>query len=225
MNAPISNKLLSTALPSIEDAGAAVAEALGEAYDCHRVWHAWGVGTMTQDDFSLVGDDPERVVEIAGAVLDLCRGPFELLQAQVATLQGQVKALQADPNSYQSGYDYGRTVGTKFAHHERARLVKALDELEREHRKHLATLLIDPASSITQAVEFAEVSVANLRGKALEWAVEQPSSDKPKTFGCHHVLPTCSLCEDMVRSWLGKALGGTVKVPTGLLEKETCYEQ
>lgn len=138
INAPISNKLLSTTLPSIEDAGAAVAEALGEAYDCHRVWHAWGVGTMTQDDFSLVGDDPERVVEIAGAVLDLCREPFELLQAQVARLEAQVKTLQSDSNSYQSGYDHGRAMGSKFAHHERGRLVNALDELEREHRALLA---------------------------------------------------------------------------------------
>lgn len=144
MKKPLDNKLLSTTLSSIEDAGAAVAQALGDAYDCHRVWQAWGVGTMSQDDFSLVGDDPERVAEIAGAVLDLCRGPFELLQAQVARLEAQVKTLQSDPNSYQSGYDYGRTMGSKFAQHERARLVKALDELERDHRALLAGQGVEP---------------------------------------------------------------------------------
>lgn len=144
MKKPLDCKMLSTALPAIQDAGDAVAQALGDTYDCHRVWQAWGVGTMSQDDFSPVGEDPDRLAEIAGAVLDLCRGPFELLQAQVARLEAQVKTLQADPNSYQSGYDYGRTMGTRFAHHERARLANALDELEREHRALLAGQAVEP---------------------------------------------------------------------------------
>lgn len=48
----------------------AVAEALGDAYDCLRVWSAWGIGTMSQDDFSLVTDDADRIAEIADAALD-----------------------------------------------------------------------------------------------------------------------------------------------------------
>ncbi|WP_175920345.1 hypothetical protein [Burkholderia pyrrocinia] len=51
----------------------AVAEALGEAYDCMRVWSAWGVGTMAADDFRLVADDPERVAEIADAAINAAR--------------------------------------------------------------------------------------------------------------------------------------------------------
>ncbi|MDY7807562.1 hypothetical protein U0E23_34615 [Burkholderia stagnalis] len=51
----------------------AVTEALGEAYDCMRVWSAWGVGTMGRDDFRLVTDDPERVGEIADAAIDAMR--------------------------------------------------------------------------------------------------------------------------------------------------------
>lgn len=47
----------------------AVAEALGEALDCTRVWSAWGVGTMSEDDFRQVADDPERVAEIADAAI------------------------------------------------------------------------------------------------------------------------------------------------------------
>jgi hypothetical protein len=47
----------------------AVAEALGEALDCNRAWSAWGVGTMTADDFALVSEDQDRVSEIADAVL------------------------------------------------------------------------------------------------------------------------------------------------------------
>jgi hypothetical protein len=47
----------------------AVESALGEAYDCTRVWSAWGVGTMSQDDFTPVASDAGRVAEIADAAL------------------------------------------------------------------------------------------------------------------------------------------------------------
>lgn len=48
----------------------AVAEALGEAYDCLRVWSAWSAGTMGPDDFRLVAEDGDRVEEIVQAVLN-----------------------------------------------------------------------------------------------------------------------------------------------------------
>lgn len=47
----------------------AIAEALGDAYDCTRVWSAWGVGTMSQDDFCLVTDDAGRLGELADAAI------------------------------------------------------------------------------------------------------------------------------------------------------------
>ena len=47
----------------------AVREALGDAYDCIRVWEAWHVGTMSQDDFVLVAEDSSRVAEIADAAI------------------------------------------------------------------------------------------------------------------------------------------------------------
>jgi hypothetical protein len=52
---------------------AAVTEALGNAYDCLRVWCAWGVGTMGPDDFVLVADDDDRVAEIADAAIEAMR--------------------------------------------------------------------------------------------------------------------------------------------------------
>jgi hypothetical protein len=52
---------------------AAVTEALGDAYDCQRVWDAWSVGTMGQDDFALVAEDSDRVAEIADAAIDAMR--------------------------------------------------------------------------------------------------------------------------------------------------------
>nr|WP_261524480.1 hypothetical protein [Burkholderia multivorans] len=49
----------------------AVASAIGSsAYDCMRVWEAWSVGTMGQDDFLPIIDDADRVNEIATAALD-----------------------------------------------------------------------------------------------------------------------------------------------------------
>jgi len=48
----------------------AVKLALGDAYDCHRVWDAWNEGTMTEDDFSSIDGDHDRVMEIADAALD-----------------------------------------------------------------------------------------------------------------------------------------------------------
>lgn len=47
----------------------AIAAALGSAYDCTRVWSAWGVGTMSWDDFCLVTDDAVRLGELADAAI------------------------------------------------------------------------------------------------------------------------------------------------------------
>ena len=52
---------------------AAVTEALGNAYDCQRVWEAWGIGTMGEDDFALVAEDSDRVAEIADAAIEAMR--------------------------------------------------------------------------------------------------------------------------------------------------------
>lgn len=67
----------------------AIREALGGALDCGRVWSAWGVGTMSEDDFSPVADDAERVEEIADAVLD----------ALAATGKQQVGEVQGDTHT------------------------------------------------------------------------------------------------------------------------------
>lgn len=47
----------------------AIRDALGEAFDCTRTWSAWGTGTMTENDFDVVADDPARVAEIAEAAI------------------------------------------------------------------------------------------------------------------------------------------------------------
>lgn len=50
----------------------ALASELGDTYDCGRVWEAWSVGTMGEDDFTPVND---RVDEIADAILAALKGP------------------------------------------------------------------------------------------------------------------------------------------------------
>jgi len=56
--------------PTMREAVAtALAEALGDAMDCMRVWDAWRVGTMTQDDFAIIRDDSERLYELADAAI------------------------------------------------------------------------------------------------------------------------------------------------------------
>jgi len=55
----------------------AVASALGDAYDCQRIWSAWGVGTMSSNDFSLVAEDDERLNDITDAALAAMPAPFE----------------------------------------------------------------------------------------------------------------------------------------------------
>lgn len=56
----------------------AIAETLGDAYDCTRVWSAWNVGTMGPHDFVPVAEDDERMHELTIAALDASGAP-ELL--------------------------------------------------------------------------------------------------------------------------------------------------
>lgn len=52
-----------------EAVDAAIAEALGDAYDCTRTWSAWSHGTMGPDDFWPVSDDGDRIAEIRDAAI------------------------------------------------------------------------------------------------------------------------------------------------------------
>ncbi|ARP86265.1 hypothetical protein [Bordetella genomosp. 9] len=48
----------------------AIAAAIGgSAYDCGRVWSAWSVGTMGEDDFFPIVDQDERLDEITDAAI------------------------------------------------------------------------------------------------------------------------------------------------------------
>ena len=55
----------------------ALREELGEAVDCTRVWEAWGYGTMSETDFILLADQPDRMRGLAEAVLNALEKPVE----------------------------------------------------------------------------------------------------------------------------------------------------
>lgn len=58
----------------------ALASALGNTYDCTRVWEAWRIGTMSQYDFVPVNEDDDRMHELTVAALD-ASGVAELIEA------------------------------------------------------------------------------------------------------------------------------------------------
>jgi len=63
----------------------AVQLALGDAYDCGREWSAWSWGNMSEEDFSPVYENPNRVSEIANAALDAVG--FDALIGELAALR------------------------------------------------------------------------------------------------------------------------------------------
>jgi len=90
----------------------AIAEALGDAYDCDRVWSAWNVGTMRQDDFYPVADSPERVAEIADAAIkSILAAPS--VDAQAAVAEGW-KLVPHEPTKemLEAGREQWHRVGT-----------------------------------------------------------------------------------------------------------------
>lgn len=60
---------VSVALPTREEMADLVGETIGgDTYDCTRVWSAWGVGTMSEDDFVPISQ--ERLYEMADAYIN-----------------------------------------------------------------------------------------------------------------------------------------------------------
>lgn len=51
-----------------------IAEGLHDTYHCLRVWNAWNVGTMTQEDFEPV-DESDTPAEIADSIMNLLAAP------------------------------------------------------------------------------------------------------------------------------------------------------
>src|ERR1700747_1694441 len=114
-----------------------VAEALGDAMDCTRVWNAWNVGTMTQDDFAEIVEDESRLLEIVDAAIDpmkqygtLCyEAGFAAGNALLAASQNEARAAEESlakvvqqRNNYKGSADFmaeeiGKFLGVDFGDH------------------------------------------------------------------------------------------------------------
>ncbi|WP_285421716.1 hypothetical protein [Pseudomonas sp. efr-133-TYG-23] len=70
---------VAVALPDRDTLRDIIARAIGgDTYDCTRVWRAWSVGTMSDDDFLPVVDQEARLYEIT----DACLEEFTRINAQ-----------------------------------------------------------------------------------------------------------------------------------------------
>ena len=79
----------------------AIAQGLHGTWHCTRVWEAWHVGTMSQDDFEPV-DESETPTEIADAVLALlaaapaqAAAPIKTLEEAIAHAEDKAKGTSA----------------------------------------------------------------------------------------------------------------------------------
>lgn len=78
----------------METARTAVSEVLADTYDCLRVWTAWHVGAMSEEDFEPIWHNDERLDEVVNAVasaLQRVEPPFE-----EPALAGDERSPQAD---------------------------------------------------------------------------------------------------------------------------------
>lgn len=112
----------------------AIAETLGDAMDCTRVWSAWHVGTMSQDDFNIIAEDEDRLNEIVEAVMQaraampashakpdaevvylskamLGGSPGFIQSISVNTLLDQGTKLYAQPQLSREGKSYSVQIG------------------------------------------------------------------------------------------------------------------
>ena len=82
----------------IDKLNEALAESLGDAMDCLRVWEAWRVGTMRSDDFVPVNGDDDRMAEIRAAATGVL-GPE--IQKLVNTLE---LLMKVEAPNHQKGW-------------------------------------------------------------------------------------------------------------------------
>lgn len=95
-------------------------------------------------------------------------GSYAKLEAEAQALRDQVKALQSDANSYQSGYDEGRRMGTKHRQDE-------VEQLTREVAALRARVVVPDGHAL--------VPVELTRDM---WVAVNKEDDKAFAGGCNH---------------------------------------
>lgn len=76
----------------------AVADSLCGSYDCVRVWQAWYVGTMTEEDFIDIADNPERTWEISDNALAPAIVYIQELKEENDSLKFELMKLKGENN-------------------------------------------------------------------------------------------------------------------------------
>jgi len=100
---PASRQALEGEPVDVERITDTVSEHLGDIFACTRVWSAWQVGTMTQDDFT-PADETELADEIAAAVAEIYTHPASAVPnaEYIRALQDAFDIIQADANTEQN---------------------------------------------------------------------------------------------------------------------------
>ena len=130
----------------------AIAQGLHGTWHCTRVWEAWHVGTMSQDDFEPV-DESETPTEIADAVLVLLAAP--------PTAQ-QGAAYAALPESFLEIPDVQDESGIN-AYYSREVVLECIDAALASHGQALASKIEGlTAAQESLGVEFEKVLHDNL---------------------------------------------------------------
>jgi ribosomal protein L37AE/L43A len=126
----------------------AIAEALGDAYDCTRVWSAWQVGTMDQNDFSLIVEDDSRLDELAEAAIQAYDN------SEVTRLRAQLASTEQSRRSF---FDLSKDLEKRLAEFQRV-LSGMLFAYDDGVGRDWSAPLLDHARTLCPAVEFVPAS-------------------------------------------------------------------
>ncbi len=91
----------------------ALAETLGGVYVCDRTWSAWGVGTMTQDDFYPAAESDDVLDSLVQAVIAVTPPPPKrpwvgLTEDEIIAVDMHTLRVRGD------GYTYARAIEAKL---------------------------------------------------------------------------------------------------------------
>lgn len=96
------------------------------------------------------------------------RGDLFKVRARNATLANQVATLQAHPDSWQSGYNAGRKMGTATAYSERNQLNRLLESAKQDSKRLDSGMIM-----IAGRDEFGEPTRTHARGLNLRQMIDE----------------------------------------------------
>lgn len=146
-------------VPDVDALADKIAECLHGTYHCNRVWEAWHVGTMSQDDFEPV-DESET--------------PREIAEEIVALLASTPAPAQQEPSEAEmvcaEAYQVVGCLLSDLGLFETEAARKILDNLSEARMVHQDVLPWESAACAERDARIAELEAANEAfGKRQEW--------------------------------------------------------